>query len=291
MISILITIKDRQSYLDRQVIFLTDQLSKIDVKWEIIFYDDGSQHPLTLPSLCDQVRLVRGEANVGLIEARNRLAKLASMSSDYILFLDDDIFIHNIEVFITTAIEDIRSGYSCVSAPYINLPTYKYERISTFKHIYDVRRCDDDVVYFFGGTTIFDRDAFFKAGGLEGNYYIYLEEEDLALRMFSRSMKMKIMYGENVLAIHDQAPGKNFSERQVFLLSNRFIYHYKFIHNSALRLLFNVFYVLVYCLKFRSLNLIKSSVRRYSEVKSQVVREKIGSRTVLRFLVKRYFNV
>lgn len=291
MISILLTIKDRQGYLDRQVDVLLRQLPALKLLWEIVVYDDGSSTPLTMPVSDHRVKLVRGERNVGLIEARNILANLVCDQAKYLFFLDDDIFVHNLERYIERAIQEISEGYSCVSAPFINLPTYKYERISTFKHVYDVTKNDDEAVYFFGGTSIFDRSAFVQAGGLEGNYYIYLEEEDLALRMYSLGMKIKIIYGDSFIAVHDQAPGKDFSERQVYLLSNRFLFHYKFIGNPLVRLAFNISYVAMYLMKSRSISLITRSCSRYASVRDKIFQNDISFGIMTKFLLKRYFNV
>ena len=290
MLSVLITIKDRQEYLFRQVEFLSRELITLDIPWEVIIFDDGSEVPLVLGDAPAEFKLIGGGKNNGLIEARNILARNVSEKSEFLFFLDDDIFIHNLVAYIDDAVKEIDSGYSCVSAPYINLPTFKYESLSTFKHFYDVRRCDDDVVYFFGGTSIFKKDDFFLLRGLEGAYYIYLEEEDMALRMYVRGLRNKIMYGGNYIAIHDQAPGKNYFDRRVYLLSNRCVYHYKFVGSNLFLGLFNSLYFMAYLVKYRSFGLLRLALARYRLVRSEVVRQPVSLSLFARFLVKRYFN-
>ncbi|MQT75616.1 MULTISPECIES: glycosyltransferase family 2 protein [Pseudomonas] len=291
MISILITTRDRQEYIDRQITCLLRDLQNTDLISEILILDDGSEQELSVNSSNKKIKFFRSEQNLGLIEARNFLVKKSSPAVEYVFFLDDDIFIHNIELFFRKALTTLQSGYSCVTLPYINLPTYKYEKISTFKHIWDIRKTDDDSVYFFGGTSLFNKADFLTAGGLEGRYYIYLEEEDLALRMYAQQKKIMVLYGENYIAIHDQAPGKNFSERQIYLLSNRFVFHYKFIKSRALRAIFNLSYSVLYLAKTKSLSTISRSIKRYKLVQPTVQPQNIPLPTFINFLLKRYFNV
>ena len=291
MISILLTIKDRQDYLDRQVEFLSSFLSSSNQQIEVIFFDDGSKSPLSINASVPNFRIERSDRNLGLVEARNRLAGLSSEDSDYLLFLDDDIFVYNLEGFLNDAINAIESGYSCAVLPYINLPTFKHEKISTFRHVFDISKSDDDVVYFIGGTSMFSKPDFIKAGGLEGLYYMYLEEEDLAIRMFTLGMKIKVMYSGRYIGLHDQAPGKDKKERQMYLLSNRLLFHYKFVKNTLLRTTLNSAYVLLYLIKTRSLSLIRDSLARYKTKKGEIGQFEIPFTTLIRFFMKRYFNV
>jgi len=177
-----------------------------------------------------------------------------------------------------------------VSCPYINLPTVKHSSISTFKKIYDLNKRDKGyVVYFFGGTSMFDREMLLSIGGLEGKYFIYLEEEDLALRAFLKGQYFKVLYGHNFIAIHDQAPGKNFYERNIYLLSNRFIFHYKFMSSSLVLNFFNFLYVLVYLVKTRSFDTVSKSLSRYKSIRTNFVRHKVSIHVMIRFFLKRFF--
>jgi GT2 family glycosyltransferase len=293
VISILITIKDRQDYFQRQLEFLEKNLEIENGKYEIIFFDDGSEVELKKVQSKLEYKLVRSRENLGLIQARNELSKLIDKDSKYILFIDDDIFIHNLNLFISQSVSILEqeSSIAAVSCPYINLPTFKYEKISTFKSILKIDKKDDFVVYFFGGTSIFNRSIFEEFAGLEGLYQIYLEEEDLAFRMFAKGLYCRILYNKNVIAIHDQAPGKNFTQRNVYLLSNRLLYHYKFIENGFVRFLFNFTYICLYAFKMKNISLFIEAINRYKSLKIKIVRYNNSSTKFFRFMVKRYLGL
>lgn len=288
---ILLTIKDRQDYLDRQVAFLRNFLRMVDFYWEVHFFDDGSSIPLCDNSNTPGFFLHRSDENLGLIEARNVLVSKIEHNAGYVFFLDDDIFVHNMASFIHEAVNLIDAGYSVVTLPYINLPTFKYEKLSHFKHIFDFSKSDKDAVYFFGGTSIFNLETFRAVGGLEGLYFIYLEEEDMALRLFCRGEKMITLYGGSYIAIHDQAPGKSTLERMVYLLSNRMLFHYKFVDIALVRFFLNLPYVILYLVKSKSLHIVGRSFDRYATNIKLIKKNRIPLRIFARFLVKRYFNL
>lgn len=290
MISIIIVSKDRQAYIDRQVRELNKWLPDLGIDVEVVFYDDGSIEPLNVVNCNFNYKSSRIEKNVGLIQARNNAVDLTHANSKYLFFLDDDIFIFNFISYVEAALTAIDEGYTGVSLPFINLPTFKYEQLSTFKHIIDVKGRDDCCVYFFGGTSIFLKSDFIDAGGLEGEYFIYLEEEDFALRLFDLGKKLKVLYGNNFIGIHDQAQGKDWDERGIYLLSNRLLYHYKFVSNPIIHYSLNTLYVFAYFIKFRSWKKINRSFNRYRNKKVTVSKVNIKTSAFLRFLVKRYFN-
>jgi GT2 family glycosyltransferase len=289
MIEILMTIKDRQDFLDRQLDYLRPHLSPDIV---LTVYDDGSEVPLYLSGDTSNIRIIRSEVNLGLIEARNRLLNISYNISKYVLFLDDDIFIYGFEKFIERAKRELEEDEKllAVSCPYINLPSVKYGAISTFKKIYEFDKSDSSyVVYFFGGTSLFDRESLIQIGGLEGKYFIYLEEEDLALRSFLNSKYFKILYGYDFIAIHDQAPGKDFKQRNVYLLSNRFLFHYKFIKNPIFVNLLNFIYIIIYLVKTRSFKTVLASLLRYRTVRHSFVRHDLSIRLLTKFFKMRFF--
>ena len=289
MIEILMTIKDRQDYLNRQIDFLLPMLNE---QLRLTVFDDGSNTPLAIDKQNPFVRIFRSDINLGLIEARNQLLLNSYKDSKYVLYLDDDIFIHNFLLFIDFAVKRLEDGknVAAVSCPYINLPTVKYGSISTFRKIKEFSASDSIfTVYFFGGTSLFKRDLLSEYGGLEGIYRIYLEEEDLALRLYSAGYYFQIAYGQNFIAVHDQAPGKNFNERNVFLLSNRLLFHYKFVDNYVLRLMLNFSYLVVYAIKMKNISDYKKSIERFRVSKSNIIRRPVSFGVFIRFLMKRYF--
>lgn len=291
MLSVILVTRNRQDLINKQILELNNIISLLEIPSEVIFFDDASDSTLYISNANFKYLLLRSEINLGLISARNKACQSVSKNSKYLFFLDDDIFIYNFEGFINSAINFINTGYDIVTLPYINLPTYKYEQLSTFTHILDLGKGDDDVVYFFGGTSLFSTSTFISLGGLEGIYFIYLEEEDFALRLHLNGGKMKMLYNDNFIAIHDQPVGKNWDERKVFLLSNRFLFHYKFINNIIIRKIFDYIYILIFLIKYRSLSKLKKSKERFKDKKNKIIKFKIKTFTFLRFVIKRYFNI
>lgn len=289
VIEILMTIKDRQDYLTKQVEYLKPFLSS---ELYLTVYDDGSSPPLVLPESIEHARILRGDENKGLIEARNVLLSSSFEDVEYVLFLDDDIFIYNFELFLNHALDVLKHDKSilAVSCPYINLPSKKYGQISTFKKLFDTDRTDSNYVsYFFGGTSLFDKAMLIDIGGLEGKYKIYLEEEDLAIRAFSKSQYFKILYSNNFIAIHDQASGKNLAERSIYLLSNRMLFHYKFVNSVVLRFFLNIGYIFIYLCKHKNLRMIFDSWRRYNSLRSEFSQYEFPGLLIFKFFIKRFF--
>lgn len=288
MLSIIVVSKDRQEYISRQINELNSLSLKCD--FEVVFFDDGSDSALLVNNALFEYKIHRSEDNLGLIEARNQAVKLVDAASQYLFFLDDDIFVHGLHDYLQDAMEEIDKGYLAVSLPFINLPTYKYEQLSTFKHLWDLTKRDDDCVYFFGGTSVFSKKLFNELGGLEGLYRIYLEEEDLALRAYCSGYKMKVLYGENYIGIHDQPSDKNWEDRTNYLLSNRLVFHYKYVDNLVLRAFLDALYLLVYLVKLRSVKKLLVSIKRRNDVVKLIIRHPVGMTVFLRFMIKRYLN-
>lgn len=288
-LSILITTKDRQSYIEKQYSHLKYHLRDLPphLEYEVIFYDDGSENPLTLCTSDPNFKLLRCETNVGLIQARNDIVRHVSSDTRYLFFLDDDLFIYNLAECLRDAVASIDSGYAVVSIPFVDLPTKKNGKFRSFKKLISLSK-NSDVEYFFGGACIFKREIFEKSGGLEGIYKIYLEEEDLALRLFSQGEKFKVLYGKNYLGIHDQARDKDWRQRNIYLLSNRMIFHYKFITNQFIRSALNSIYILYYLTKLKSFTLTKEAISRYLAVKSDITPIHISRKSLFYFFVRRY---
>ena len=97
-----------------------------------------------------------------------------------------------------------------------------------------------------------------------------------------------MLYGERVIAIHDHAPGKDHEERAALLLSNRFLYHHKFIRLRALRTLLNLAYTAVYCWKRRSFAVARAARRRYLALRGSITPQDIPAPVVIGFLWRRY---
>lgn len=223
-----------------------------------------------------------------MIEARNKLLLKVSQESKFVVFIDDDMFFYNLVKILNTAVQFFNKGYVGVSIPFINLPLSVDSKVSRFKSIRSMNFDSDAHVYFFGGASIFKKNVFDEVGLLEGNYFIYLEEEDFSLRLFAKGYKVITMFGFNFVGLHDQEGGKDWKERNVFLFSNRLLYHHKFIKSVLIKYLFNFIYLLLYLIKIRSLHRYKKAIMRYFQLKKRIIRILFPTKVIIRFLIKRY---
>ena len=290
MFSILIVSRNRQQLLCRAINHICSELEGTDIGFELLVYDDCSDTKYSLPpDILKRTSLFHGDSRVGLIEARNILLRKISPHSEFIVLLDDDIFLFNLASILKTAADYLRKEYFIVSIPYFNLPCKIGARMASFKRVFGKYRESDSDVYFFAGSCIIKKELFERVGFFEGLYFIYLEEEDLSIRMFSEEMKIKTLYGFNFIGIHDQAGDKNFSERKMFLLSNRLLFHNKFIKATLLKYILNFFYICLYLFKMRDIGQIRNSISRYQKYKHEIIREPFPTMLFLKFLVKRYF--
>lgn len=294
MYSVLITTKDRQNLVDRQIELFEKNKSLHSVIQEIIVYDDASDCPLKVKNVAaPPVKLIRGDKTVGLIKARNILIENSNKESQYCIFIDDDIFIYNMEYLLLSRVPTIFSDLSvaCLSIPFLNLPTVKGAKLSYFKYIYDFRPDCKEVVYFHGGSSIFRKSIFNDVGLLESRYFFALEEEDLALRLFCNGYKLIVEFNQNIFSIHDQALGKRWDERYIFLLSNRMLFHYKYLNSFITRYFLNTIYFILYISKIRNITGMRKAILRYKDIKSTIVSSRISTSKFVKFLIFRYLHL
>lgn len=291
-LAILVCVFNRQELLSRQLRHIEKELSGVDLDFSIFVLDDCSADPIYIEeSYFFNVHLFRSDINLGLIEARNHLIKMTKDMFSYLLFLDDDLFIFNLHKYITEAVSAIKSGYSIAYCPYINLPLADKGSIENFKYIYNFRSNSKDVANFNGGASLFDSNIFNEIGLFYGPYKIYLEEEDFCIRMISKGNRSARLFGYNFIGVHDQPPGKIKKERLVFLLSNRMIFHYRFIESSVIRVSLNILYYALYFHKTRDMDVIRRAINRYNASIASTPRVPISTAMFVKFFIYRYFNI
>ena len=291
--TVLVTTRDRQDSVERLLHHVSDELAAFEHQWEIVVYDDGSRVPLSFPE--DPSRRVphvhRGSENVGLIAGRNRLIDMAPDDARYLVFLDDDVFVYNLSGALTAAKADIDDGYGIVSIPFLDLPLHKKSRVSSNRLLLDLDPQSNDVVFFYGGCCVVSPTVFQRVGKLEEGYYRGHEEEDLALRLFSLGIKLKVLYGCNTIGIHDRGSAGRSDAYYVVSLSNRLAFHHKFVRSRILRGALDLIYMGLYLAKMRSLSPMRDALTRYREVRETVSIQRLNTGVVLAFLAKRYLNL
>ena len=284
-ICIVITVFGRQGMLDGQVAFLDKHLDPA-LGVDLIVYDDGSPEPMVLPPTRHPARLLRGAENLGLVGARNAVFRRILDSHDYVVVLDDDIRLYNVDAAIAHGIALLGQGFGVVSFPYIDLPVVQGARIAQFRRLLPVRRGSSGC--FFAGCSIMPVRVLKEIGLFEATYRFALEEEDYSLRLYAAGVPTTMLLGERVLALHDHAAGKDHAARAALLLSNRFLYHRKFITSRVLRTALNGAYAAMYSWKRRSFGVVGEARTRYLALRGSIVPQAIPAPVVLGFLWRRY---
>ena len=189
-IGIGITTKDRWEDLETTLSVLSSQgLSML----ETIVIDDGSSRP-TPPSLLERfpwVRFERSDRSYGLVEQRNRLARM--IKSDYYLSLDDDSFpaagnLGRAVEFLEGKSDTLGLAFS-IALPHEVLP----------RSI----RIPIPVRYYIGCGHLLKRELFLNLGGYAQNW-IYGEEPEFCLRALHKGYRVYLY--PDVVIRHNRTP-------------------------------------------------------------------------------------
>lgn len=270
MLSILICTKDGQSFISRQIDFIFDSMSNTSIPFELLIYDDGSLVPIIIDKNFSNIKLFRGEINIGLIAARNTLIKNVSKESEWIAFIDDDIFLFNMHLAFGEAIRAFRGDekLGVISIPFVNLPLPSGYGVRRFGFIYDLNPKNHKIPYFFGGCSIHRKHNFELAGLFEERFFFSLEEEEMCFRLWKIGRYCILLDWINSIGVHDQYLNKNWSDRYVYLLSNRLLFYRKNISSNAIFFCLALIYLVGYLFKTRSFSIVKIAVARYLTLKS-----------------------
>ncbi|QNH98440.1 glycosyltransferase family 2 protein [Shewanella algae] len=296
MFSFLFTTRNRSDLMIKQIEYIEFNLKNANLNYEIIIYDDASDlsivENVALFNSCEKVKFIQGKNQVGLIAARNRLAKESSDASDFLVFLDDDIFIFNLELMLSDckAIMNGDRNIAVYTVPFLNLPIGESVGVKAFDYIFDFNKKSKFVNYFFGGCSIIRKSAFLELGGLEERYFFSLEEEDFSIRLSKFNMKCYLSNIENIVGIHDQPKNKNWTDRYVFLLSNRLLFFRKHASYKIVRYVMSFFYIVLYLFKSRRLAVIIEALKRYQKLKGEFLLE-TNFISFFRYYLGRLFHV
>ncbi|MGD1896815.1 MAG: glycosyltransferase family 2 protein [Phormidesmis sp.] len=203
LLSICITTRNRP----QELIKCLNSISKLrGINFEVVVSDDASDKPVfsqiidaVAPSVIAKARLIRFEENIGLIAARNELAKLAR--SPYILSLDDDAILYKPDV-IYKAIKILERD-SAIGAIALTqsgedgtlLPKGKQPAPVDYPCI----ACS-----YIGFGHIIRRDLFLSLGGYRSIFWYGYEEAEYAKRMLDRGFN--VLFLPDVGIIHYHSP-------------------------------------------------------------------------------------
>lgn len=167
--SIVITTKNRKDELAKALLSALSQNAH-----EVIVWDDGSTDGTAelVAQHFPRVQLVRSEVSVGLINARNQLAKIAS--GDLLFSIDDDAVFSEVGIVSEIAHQFINDRIAAIAIPLINVNQSQkvLQKAQSAGSTEPIRQ-------FIGTAHALRRDVFLKVGGYPD--YLGRQEEELHL--------------------------------------------------------------------------------------------------------------
>ncbi len=185
---------------------------------EIIVVDDWSQDdgPDQIRGMFPKVRVIETQTNVGLSRARN--IGLENMSTDLVLFIDDDVYLApGALTKMVLAMEEDPATVVCpriifypeqdliqCDGAFIHFVGTLALRHSRRPLSQDSATCAE-VQAFTGACLLFDRNALASLGGFDEDYVFYFEDLELSYRL--RALGCRVICEENAHALHDRGAG------------------------------------------------------------------------------------
>jgi len=190
--SIVITTKDRFEDLQLAVESALAQVGR----FEILVIDDGSTDCTpAIQARYPQIRYIRSEKNLGLVEQRNRAGHLAS--SPVIVSLDDDAVFQDPHT-VAMALDELDSPSTAVLAmPYIDADVGILQQNRPSEGNWATG-------LFVGTAYAIKRQAFLDVGGYRGFFFRQGEERDLCLRLLDVGLLIKL--GSTPPILHKRSP-------------------------------------------------------------------------------------
>lgn len=176
--TVAITTKDRRAELSRALESALTQTADI----EVLVIDDGSADGTAemVAATYPEVRLERSEESLGLIEQRNRAARLARGS--IIISIDDDARFRSSRTVEQTLADFDHARIGAVAIPFVDIRD-STERGSTFRQAAPDPHEAWITSSYIGTAHAVRREVFLKVGGYRGTLRQMAEEPDFCLRM------------------------------------------------------------------------------------------------------------
>lgn len=181
--SIIITCKNALQWLEKCITSIQKQTYK---QYEILFVDDGSTDTSLdfVKKNYPDIVIVENLANVGFARANNAGATVSK--GTHLLIL-------NADTYMDTGTLEIAAAYIAKhpSHSYMQLDIRKYDKsnmdgeaciFGMDRFGYPIWKGSGEPFYADAAAMIIQRDLFFKLGGFDESYFIYLEDLDLAWR-------------------------------------------------------------------------------------------------------------
>jgi glycosyltransferase involved in cell wall biosynthesis len=196
--TIVITTKDRRDELRRALESCVAQSGDV----EILVIDDGSRDGTSemVRREFPGVRVERSERSLGLIEQRNRGARLAR--GPIIVSLDDDAHFQSESTVQQTVADFDHPRIGAVAMPFVDI------RWSTVVRQEAPDRTSRWLVSSYIGTAhALRRDVFLSLGGYRGGLAQMVEEPDYCLRMLDAGYVTRL--GRAPQLVHEESPQRD----------------------------------------------------------------------------------
>ena len=165
--SIVITTKNRKDDLAKAISSALSQNVH-----EVIVWDDGSTDGTAdfVAERFPSIRLVRSEISVGLINARNKLAQIAT--GDLLFSIDDDAVFSEVGIVSEIAVQFVDDRIAAIAIPLINV-----NQSQKVLQKAQSAGATEPIRQFIGTAHALRKDVFLKVGGYPD--YLGRQEEEL----------------------------------------------------------------------------------------------------------------
>ncbi len=176
-----------------------------------------------------RLNMIQSKANLGGFTSRDELFKRVDKNADYVLNIDDDVFLPNdtistlLEVFHRSpeigivgprTVYDMMPGTTAHGAGFVNLWIGRYRDIDASSLI----ECD----YVIGCCMLIKKDVISDLNGLDRDYYTSHGEVDFCLR--AKRKGYKIFYDPGIIVRHNvEIGGTKTLERIYYLYRNKLL--------------------------------------------------------------------
>jgi len=248
------------------IIRCLDSIKKLDYpkkNIEIIIWDngstDGTQAEVSQAFMemgkdedWKGLNLIQSEENLGVYTSRDELFKSISPETEYVLSLDDDVFLpcDSLKIFVKylqdhsnagiigpRTVYDMKPNETAHGAGFVNLWAGRYRDIDTGSLI----ECD----YVIGCCMLIRNEVISDLKGFDRDYYTSHGEVDFCLR--AKKKGYKIFYDPGVIVRHNIARGGTKTlERIYYLYRNKLLVirkHASLLQKATALPLYTVFWV------------------------------------------------
>jgi len=178
---------------------------------------------------CKRLKIIQSDENLGVYTSRDELFKRVNVHTDYVLSIDDDVFLprdcltvlmkilqdySDAGVIGPRTVYDMKPDETAHGAGFVNLWLGKFSDVDVNRSI----ECD----YIIGCCMLIKKQVVLDLKGFDRDYYTSHGEVDFCLR--AKKKGYKIFYDPNIIVRHNVAVGGTKTlERIYYLYRNKLL--------------------------------------------------------------------